>query len=141
MIVAFVLPGNQTLPMLDLVAIPYIIQPIIAVSNGNIIKSIISGLIVMAIHLYFCTMTGATFTEVAASRGVDLGGAAMITSFVILGQPIPALFFLIFNTRNPVFIAIAVIVYAVGYVLVRKNKPKIHEWLETAAARSVSSEA
>jgi PTS system galactitol-specific IIC component len=141
LVLAFVLPGNQTLPMLDLVAIPYIIQPIIAVSNGNIIKSIISGLIVMAIHLYFCTMTGATFTEVAASRGVDLGGAAMITSFVILGQPIPALLFLVFNTKNPVLIALVVIIYAVAYALVRKNKPKIHEWLERTAARSVGEAA
>jgi PTS system galactitol-specific IIC component len=141
LVLAFALPGNQTLPMLDLVAIPYIIQPIIAVSNGNIIKSIISGLIVMAIHLYFCTMTGATFTEVAASRGVDLGGAAMITSFVILGQPIPALLFLVFNTKNPILIAIVVVIYAIAYALVRKNKPKIHEWLEQAAARSAGEAA
>jgi PTS system galactitol-specific IIC component len=141
MAVAFVLPGNQTLPMLDLVAIPYLIQPIIAVSNGNIVKSIISGLIIMAINLYFCTMTGATFTQVAALRGVDLAGAAMITSFGILGQPIPALFFLIFNTKNPLLIALAVIAYAIGYVLVRKNKPAIHEFLEKAAVKSGISEA
>jgi PTS system galactitol-specific IIC component len=139
LILAFALPGNETLPLLDLVAIPYIIQPIIAVSNGNVVKSIVSGLIVMALHLYFCTMTGATFTEVAASRGVDLGGAAMITSFVILGQPVPAIFFLIFNTRNPILIAAAVAVYAVSYGLVRKNKPKIHEWLEKVAAKSVEA--
>jgi PTS system galactitol-specific IIC component len=139
--VAFILPGNETLPMLDLVAIPYIIQPIIAVSNGNILKSVISGLVVMALHLYFCTITGATFTEVAASGGVDLGGAAMITSFVILGQPVPALLFLIFNTGNLALIAAALAVYVIAFILVKKNKPKIHEWLEKTAARSASEAA
>jgi PTS system galactitol-specific IIC component len=137
--IAFILPGNETLPMLDLVAIPYIIQPIIAVSNGNILKTVISGIIVMALHLYACTMTGATFTEVAMAKGMDLSGAAMITCFVILGQPVPAVFFMIFNTQNPVLIGLSIVVYAVSYVLVRKNKPKIHDWLEKVAARSVSA--
>ena len=137
--VAFILPGNQTFPMLDLLAIPYIIQPIIALSNGNIVKSVISGLIYMILNLYSCTMTGAIFTEVAAARGVDLGGAAMVTSFCILGHPVPAVLFMIFRTMNPIFISIAVAVYAIAYVLVRKNKPKIHEWIEKVAAKSVTA--
>ena len=139
--IAFILPGNETLPMLDLLAIPYIIQPVIAVSNGNILKSVITGLVCMALHLYFCTMTGETFTAVAALRGVDLQGAAMITSFCILGQPVPAAFFLIFNTLNPVLIGASVAAYAVGYVLVRKNKPAIHEWLEKVAAKNAGAAA
>ena len=138
---AFILPGNQTFPMLDLLAIPYIIQPIIAMSNGNIIKSFISGVIYMAILLYSCTMTGPIFTEVAASRGVELGGAVMITSFAILGHPIPAIFFMIFRTLNPLFISASILVYAVSYALVRKNKVKIHEWIELAAAKSAGEEA
>jgi PTS system galactitol-specific IIC component len=64
----------------------------------------------------------------------------LITSFVILGQPVPALFFLVFNTQNPVLIALAFVFYAAAYVLLKKNKPVIHEWLEKAAARSVSAE-
>jgi PTS system galactitol-specific IIC component len=136
--VAFILPGNQVFPMLDLLAIPYIIQPIIAVSNGNIIKSVISGLIYTILLLYSCTMTGPILTEVAAMRGVDFGGAAMITSFAILGHPVPAVFFMIFTTLNPILITLSVVVYAIAYVLVRKNKPKIHEWIEKVAAKSAS---
>ena len=36
-----ILPGNKTLLLVDLIAIPFIIQPIIAVTNGNIFKSTI----------------------------------------------------------------------------------------------------
>lgn len=140
MVLAFILPGNQTLPMLDLVAIPYIIQPIIAVSNGNMVKSIVSGIVIMALHLYCCTMTGATFTEVAASTGVDLAGATMITSFVILGQPIPALIFMAFKTQNPFIIGAVVIVYVIGYFLVRTKRDSIQAWIEKSAERT-SSEA
>lgn len=49
LVVSFILPGNRVLPLLDLVAIPYLIQPIIAVSNGNIAKSTLSGVIWFAI--------------------------------------------------------------------------------------------
>ena len=137
---AFILPGNQTFPMLDLLAIPYIIQPIIAMSNGNIIKSYITGVVYMVILLYSCTMTGPTFTAVAAARGVELGGAAMITSFAILGHPVPAVFFMIFKTLNPILITISIVVYAAAYVLVRKNKPQIHDWLEKVAVKSAGAD-
>ena len=86
LLVAFILPGNLTLPMLDLVAIPYIIQPFVACSNGNIVKSFIGGLVFMIIDLYCCSLTGAAFTQVAVSTGIDMGSYGMITSLVILGQ-------------------------------------------------------
>lgn len=138
LVLAFILPGNETLPLLDLVGIPYIIQPIIASSNGNVVKSLISGAIVMAIHLYCCTMTGATFTEVAASTHVVMGGAAMITSFLILGQPVPALLFMAFATKSPILIGILVLAYAASYVLVRKKKESIHAWIEKSAVKAVT---
>lgn len=38
-ILSFVLPGNKTLPMVDLIAIPFIIEAMIAVTKGNILKN------------------------------------------------------------------------------------------------------
>lgn len=133
LLVSFVLPGNLVLPMLDLVAIPYLIQPFVACSNGNILKSYLGGLAYMIINLYFCTMTGPAFTQVATSTGVDLQGATMITSLCILGHPVGAVIFLAFLSQNPIFIGIVVAVYVAAYVIVHKNLPAIHEFIENSA--------
>ena len=132
---AFVLPGNSTLPMVDLVALPYCIQPIVAMSNGNVVKSVIGSVIVGVIFLYVCSACGQTFTDVVAASGGTLGtgGAMMVTSFIIIGQPVGYLTFLIFSTQNPILIGLLVVVYAVCYVLVRKNKEKIYDALERQA--------
>lgn len=133
LLVSFILPGNLVLPMLDLVAIPYIIQPFVACSNGNILKSFIGGLIFMIANLYFCTLTGSAFTEVAVSTGIDLQGATMVTSLVILGQPVGAIIFLAFLSQNPIFIGAVIVVYIIAYILVHKNMDAIHQFIENSA--------
>jgi PTS system galactitol-specific IIC component len=57
----------------------------------------------------------------------------MVTSLIIIGQPIGYLTFLIFATQNPILIGLLVVVYAICYVLVRKNKEKIYAVLEEQA--------
>lgn len=135
LVISFVLPGNQTLPMLDLVAIPYVIQPCVALSNGNMLKSIISGGIYCILFLYCCTMTGSAFTEVAKSVGTIQiqAGVMMITSFIILGQPVGALIFMAFLSKNPIAIGAVIVVYIFCYIFVRKNRTKIHAWIEEQA--------
>ena len=133
LIISFILPGNLTLPMLDLVAIPYIIQPFVACSNGNILKSFLGGLIFMVLNLYMCTLTCDAFTQVAVSTGVDLQGSTMVTSLVILGQPVGALIFLAFLSQNFVIIGAVIVLYVVCYVLVHKNMAAIHEFIENSA--------
>ena len=112
LLMAFILPGNQTLPMLDLVAIPYIIQPIVASSNGNVVKSIISGAVWMALGLYVCT------------------------SFVIFSHPLPCIIFYAFVSQNPLLIGLTFVVYVVLFVLFKKNKTAIYNWIETNANRA-----
>lgn len=135
LLLSFVLPGNQTLPMLDLIAIPYCIQPCVACSNGNILKSVISGGIFCIIFLYCCTMTGSAFTEVVkSSGGVKLEtGVMMVTSFIILGQPVGAIIFMAFLSQNPIAIAAVIAVYIFCYIFVRKNRTRIHAWIEEEA--------
>ena len=134
LVISFVLPGNQVLPMIDLVAVPYVIQPIVAASNGNIFKTVISGAIWLSLGLYGGTATGGIFTEVAKSVGIEIAaGAMLITSFAILCNPAGAILFLAFVNGNPVTIGIAVIVYIVCYILVRKNRDRIHDWVEKQA--------
>lgn len=131
LIVAFALPGNKTLPMLDLIALPYLMQPIVAISDGNILKSTISGLVWFAICLFACTYTAPMFTEVAQGVGVELAtGSMLITSLVILGQPFAALIFLPFVLKSPLYIGILLVVYVISYILMKKYKTNLHEYLE-----------
>jgi galactitol PTS system EIIC component len=140
LVVAFILPGNRVLPLLDLVAIPYLIQPIIAVSNGNIAKSTISGVIWFAIALLVATTTAPLFTDVATSVGVEMAtGIALITSFGILAQPIAVLVFLPFISGNYFLIGLVVVGYLVFYVLMKKYKPQLHAYLEKNSGVEVSA--
>ena len=137
LLMAFILPGNQTLPMLDLVAIPYIIQPIVASSNGNVVKSFISGAVWMAIGLYVCTFSSPLFTQVAQNVGIELAaGTMMITSFVIFSHPLPCIIFYAFVSQNPLLIGLTFVVYVVLFVLFKKNKTAIYNWIETNANRA-----
>lgn len=131
LVLAIILPGNETLPMVDLIAIPYIIQPIIAISKGNIFKSLISGTIILTINLYIITAVAPTFTEVAKSVGVTIpAGALLIASFVVLGNYFLGSLFLIFLTQNPMLIGLTVIVYLVLLVFVKMKKETIVNYLE-----------
>lgn len=116
-VIATVLPGNQVLPVVDLLAIPYMVQGLVAVYKGNMSKILVAGVIWFSLGLLMCTYTAPLFTDVARGAGFAIpAGAAMITSFNILGKPMLGFVFLAFLSGNPLFIGIAVAVYAVAYL-------------------------
>jgi len=134
LVLAIILPGNETLPMVDLIAIPYIIQPIIAVSNGNMFKSLISSTILLVINLYLITAVAPIFTEVAISVGVSIPtGAFMIASFVVLGNYFLGTLFLIFMTQNPILIGLSVLVYLATLIISKTKKEAIVDYIERKA--------
>ena len=136
-IIATVLPGNQVLPVVDLLAIPYMVQGLVAVYNGNMSKILVSGIIWFSLGLLMCTYTAPLFTEVAREAGFAIpAGAAMITSFNILGKPMLGFVFLAFLTGNPVFIAIAVAVYAVAFFIFKTKNAQIVEYLDRQAEKN-----
>lgn len=60
----------------------------------------------------------------------------MITSFNILGKPMLGFVFLAFLTGNPVFIAIAVAVYAVAFFIFKTKNAQIVEYLDRQAEKN-----
>ena len=136
-IVAVILPGNQVLPVVDLLAIPYMVQGLIAVFRGNMSKVIIAGVIWFSLGLLMCTATAPLFTEVARTAGFAIPeGAAMITSFNILGKPLMGLVFLAFLSGNPLLIGLTVVVYAVCFALYKTKRPVIDAYLERMAEKN-----
>lgn len=132
---AFILPGNKVLPLVDLIAIPFVIEAFVCVHKGNIFKTLISGWIWMIAILYIGTAVAPYFTEVAISTGIPLeySGATvtMIIAIAVL-HPLHGLIFFAFLSKNPVIIGSVVVVYGILYFFVKKNKVQIHAWLENS---------
>ncbi len=75
LVLAVVLPGNQFLPLASLAGMFYVFVMVLPYTNGNVVKSFIVGLVVMAIGLYFVTLMAENFTlaaqEVSAAHPDD----------------------------------------------------------------------
>ena len=62
---AVFLPGNQFLPLASLAGMFYVFPIILPITNGNVVKTFIIGLILMVIGLYFVTNLAPYFTSAA----------------------------------------------------------------------------
>ncbi|MDZ7836121.1 MAG: PTS transporter subunit IIC [Alkalibacterium sp.] len=133
-ILAIVLPGNQALPLVDLVALPYMMQVIVSISNGNIFKSLISGTLYLVAGLYLVTAVAPIFTEVALSVGVNLPeGAVLIFSLTVLTNMLGGLLFLVFMSQNAYLITVSVAVFIALYLVFKRNKESFLTYLEKQA--------
>lgn len=138
LVLAFVLPGNTILPMMDLVALPYMVEIFVCVSHGNIAKSLVSGAIWFSLGLIVASQLAPTFTEIAVQAGFQLPQAGVyVMSFGIMCHPLIAGLFYAFLSKNPIIIAAVVIVYFVLYFLFRKNKTRVVDWLENYGTEAV----
>lgn len=79
-ILAVILPGNMTLPFGDLATIPFLVCLMVAVFNGNIIRSIVAGTIYMASILYVTSWVSPLVTSAAKAANFDLSGNSQITA-------------------------------------------------------------
>lgn len=65
LVLAVVLPGNQFLPLASLAGMFYVFVMILPYTKGNVVKSFIVGLVVIAAGLYFVTLMSENFTSAA----------------------------------------------------------------------------
>ena len=66
LILAVILPGNQFLPLASLAGMFYVFVMVLPYTKGNVVKSFIVGLVVIAAGLYFVTLMSENFTSAAA---------------------------------------------------------------------------
>lgn len=129
-VMAFILPGNRTLPIVDLIAIPFMVESIVAVTRGNILKVILTGIVWFSLGLYASGWLGEIYTGAVARYGVALpAGVVLITSFNLIARPLNALVFLAWISGNPLYIGITVVAYLVLVFGVRKYRPQIWAYL------------
>ena len=102
---------------------------------GDVLEA---GTIWFSLGLLMCTATAPLFTEVARGAGFAIpAGAAMITSFNILGKPLLGLVFLAFLSGNPIFIAITVVIYGAAYAVFKIKNQEIVAYLDRMADKNV----
>ncbi len=139
LLLAIILPGNRTLPLVDLIAISFIIQPFVAATNGNIFKTVLLSTIWFAVGLYICTITAPLFTQVYAEFApTPLAAGTMVTSGMIANKPIVGgLIFLPILYWKWAGLAVLTAIWVPLYVLFKKNKVRIQNFMEEQAALDV----
>lgn len=82
LILAGILPGNRVLPFADITTIPFRIALVVALTNGNVFRSLVIGLSVLATVLLCGTVTSPLMTKIFLEVGNKLPeGAAGVASF------------------------------------------------------------
>ena len=65
LLLAILLPGNEFLPLASLAGMFYVFPLILPITKGNVLKTFLIGLVLMAIGLYFVTDLAPYFTQAA----------------------------------------------------------------------------
>lgn len=89
-VMAILLPSNNFLPFADLGALPYKVAMCVAVTNGNIFRSLLLCTTAFVPYFYFGTWTGAMVTAAAQAAGLGdtIPEGVMISSFTGTTMPI-----------------------------------------------------
>ncbi|KAJ86830.1 PTS galactitol transporter subunit IIC [Enterococcus faecalis] len=129
-VISLVLPGNRALPVVDLIAIPFMIEAMIAVSKGNILKAILNGIIWFSLGLYAASALGPIYTTAVTQFGTALPtGVAMIMSFNLLAHPLTAIVLFAWISGNPLYIGITIAVYLFFLIILRTRREAIYVYL------------
>ena len=76
LVLAIVLPGNQFLPLASLAGMFYLFPMALPYTRGNVAKTFITGLVALAVGLYFVTDMAPDFTQAAQAVYAATGDSA-----------------------------------------------------------------
>lgn len=139
-IIAFILPGNRTLPVVDLISLPFMVESIVAVTNGNILKVIANGIVWFSLGLYCSSWLGPFYTATLTHYGAAIpAGVVLITSFNLMARPLNAVVFAAFISKSPLWIGLCIIIYLGLLFVLRRYRPQIWTYLNQMAAKNAGT--
>ena len=108
LVIAFILPGNKTLPLGDLPNLISVMSVTVLICGSNVFRGIILGIPVIVGYLLIATQFAPLFTSLSQQIGLDYTKdfSGNITAFTDGGNPIRYWFFYIFKGN---LIAISII--------------------------------
>jgi PTS system galactitol-specific IIC component len=77
LVLAVVLPGNEFLPLASLAGMFYVFVMVLPITKGNVVKTLIIGIVIMLMGLYFVTDLAPYFTLAAHDVFEATGDAAV----------------------------------------------------------------
>ncbi|MBD5068927.1 MAG: PTS galactitol transporter subunit IIC [Lactobacillus sp.] len=136
-VIAFLLPGNKTLPIVDLIALPFMVESIVALTRGNILKVIANGIVWFTLGLYASSWLGTIYTGAVSHYGAVIpAGVVLITSFNLVARPLNALVFAAFITQNPLWIGLCIVIYLGLLFGLRRYRAQIWTYLKQMADKN-----
>ena len=89
LLIAIFLPGNKVLPFADLAVLPYLLCMVISVTEGNVFRTLIVGIVSITISLLVATNLAPLFTTIANQANFSIPqNTTMITSIDDGGNPL-----------------------------------------------------
>jgi len=87
-VIAALVPGNKMLPLVDLIALPFMVEAMVAFSNGNIFKVIVAMAAWFALGMVSASAVAPLFTQVYQQvTGAQLAGGGFVASFSVMSKP------------------------------------------------------
>lgn len=135
LLLSIFMPGNNTVPLADLPAMPFMVIGIIAVMRGNILSAAIAGIIWYMFGNWVNSDITAIFTQAAVAAGVDIpAGGTMITAWSIAVSPIFWAVYKAFSAPEGIRIFTIILSFAVYFVLFYMFKTNQKTWHKAADA-------
>ncbi len=130
-LLAFIVPGNQTLPVADLSNLAVFCSMIVVACNQNIIRAVIIAIPCLIGDLLICSAASPLITQLATTVGYDMSaaGGANITAFLDGGNPFRYLIYQVFS-GNITAIVIAVVVAALMFLIYKLTYAQTHPQAE-----------
>ncbi|EKM0531561.1 galactitol-specific PTS transporter subunit IIC [Cronobacter turicensis] len=115
-LIAVVVPGNQVLPFGDLATIGFFVAMAVAVHQGNLFRTLISGVIIMSMTLWIATQTIGLHTQLAANAGA-LKAGGLVASMDQGGSPVTWLLIQLCTWQNVMGFVVIGVIYLTGVLL------------------------
>lgn len=115
-LIAVLLPSNKVLPFGDLATIGFFVAMAVAVHQGNLFRTLISGTIIMSITLWIATQTIGLNTQLAANAGT-LKAGEQVASMDQGGSPVTYILVQALTLENVLGLAVISIIYFLGVFL------------------------
>jgi PTS system galactitol-specific IIC component len=120
---AVILPGNKLLPFADIAAMPFKVALVVALTNGNIFRSVVLTTIVLIPTLLFGTWTAQVVTDAAMSVGLgkSIPAGMLISSQTGTTMPVSYVVYEAFTGNLMITVPILLIAFLVIWIFVEKK--------------------
>lgn len=128
LLIALIVPGNIVLPFGDLATIGFFVAMAVGIHRGNLVRTIISGSVIMFITIWISTQMVTLQTQLARDTNL-LGGSGQVGSLDQGGSPITYLLAKgITGEMSIGFIVIAVVyVFAFVYTFIKYKRGTLYK--------------